>query len=1329
MSQSNLKVSANFEKNSRSVPKFEINEQRVKLQRFETPQPAIVIKSSAVTVSRFKIIESAVISPATETVIETTISKFTIKRRRTETENIEQHSDKVENVNNIEVKKCVNIETGKVGNIEVDNNREVEVSNIEMGEVDNRSEKVYSIETGKYIEVDNIETGEMDNIEMGEVGNIETGEIEMEKVGNIEMGEVDNIEAGKVVSLDSSERQTAASSLILHLQNKYEEHLKTNSNPLELNENNDFVGITENMEKLCGPEVAYSLIRLTRGLASSREAARHGFSLALIELLAGFECITYEIVTTLIDEACPIKSAKERDNSDIIFGRVFGLMAIIRSGMLWRKDSSKEEYMDVINNLIFCSKCKQYVREMCYHIIISSIPHDTSFEEDALEHLINVLKEHSKHGINNPDDLNLALAIEYQYPDIVQNNVWKNVVMHSCDTCYIQWKAKPSKIAIGIHQNQENRLHSVWNSIIHLFNLAPGGKIGEDSIEFSDFWKIVVDGCLFDDETPYQRKFWGFQLFEKVINIFPPGRISDVFTSNFMRTLINNSHDDTRYLHKAAIHVLETIENVSEENKTKANVIAKSLLGPNYDQDFDKLSNTKTVKKIFSTMNNEALENYLFHLKGIFLKSNYTDSSEIERQRQWIIEHMYSILKDSQINRSEGWMKFIFDLFMTYGFFTPKENHKDDSDEEMIVYKPKRSNSKGSQKIKKIKESSVIIGAAIPPLSAKTQEYCRTRCFHSLGELVTTRSFEADSVRSMQGNMSNGESWVYYAACKLIEFENDPQVDSLIVLSDEVLEVQRSVYKIMQQIINEKFRKSKEEFKELKKKTVDSDLHYEGFLWLFASSILTLYNEPDEAMDILKDLQLCYTKMFEKSENSKKLKKSKKSNKTSDESYFHNPADVIVDILLGFLVKQSSFLQNVVEHTFKAFCDIITKSSLNLMLDVNAKYQKLHFKQKIIGLLKIFVRTQPTNPLIFELLIPLLELAKSLKTDEVAKSIDHFLNSQVVVSKEVPTQFEDDLVLDIMQQVHEMINKTRNVKFAISCWKISTYLFKSLVRCHKSDENPKLCSQYSNPSIKKAVNIYESSYQRWLTKPDCLPTKSFSQLFDNIPQVPWHLSKIFLGGTDPKSAKNPKRVILAYEISTSAFKHVIPRKKMELADDNSIVKLIQKMRDSLKTTLQFISDERGEKTFDVQAIKIIIKFAILAIKRTSMYLPKEKLTVAWDATNLLSILKKIKELPKHKSSQILGKCVYVPSGNNSQCRCLRFRASNDQYICVACNHDEPENSNIVPIFNPSEATGRYFFRNNKGKRKRVDVPDILNLTATVFCFNETDSNEESLKIP
>ncbi|RHZ63705.1 hypothetical protein Glove_328g117 [Diversispora epigaea] len=142
---------------------------------------------------------------------------------------------------------------------------------------------------------------------------------------------------------------------------------------------------------------------------------------------------------------------------------------------------------------------------------------------------------------------------------------------------------------------------------------------------------------------------------------------------------------------------------------------------------------------------------------------------------------------------------------------------------------------------------------------------------------------------------------------------------------------------------------------------------------------------------------------------------------------------------------------------------------------------------------------------------------------------------------------------------------------------------------------------------------------------------------------------------------------------------------------------------------------------------------------------------------------------------MLGQCVYVPSSSNSQCRCLHFRASNNQYICAVYNHDEsyhelnnnnnnnnnnntsndnhlfitpinnpinnsnirdqlnsifrpirPENSSIAPIFNPTEATGRYFSKTtNTRERGRRRFNDILNFTATVFCFTKAG---ESLKI-
>ncbi|CAG8831205.1 21078_t:CDS:2, partial [Racocetra persica] len=175
----------------------------------------------------------------------------------------------------------------------------------------------------------------------------------------------------ELASLDSSIRKKAAGELINHLYEKFD---NTKANIDSANDFNNFSKVTEISEKLFGPEVAYSLIRLTRGLASPRAGARHGFALALTELLANLDRITFKIVITFIDEACPISASKDQEGSDIIFGRVFGYMAIIRSGILWRVNSSENDYLETVNGLLTCAKCKSYVKEACYRIIISTVP-------------------------------------------------------------------------------------------------------------------------------------------------------------------------------------------------------------------------------------------------------------------------------------------------------------------------------------------------------------------------------------------------------------------------------------------------------------------------------------------------------------------------------------------------------------------------------------------------------------------------------------------------------------------------------------------------------------------------------------------------------------------------------------------------------------------------------------------------------------------------------------------------------------------------------------------------------------------------------------------
>ncbi|CAG8508221.1 4252_t:CDS:10 [Gigaspora rosea] len=1051
----------------------------------------------------------------------------------------------------------------------------------------------------------------------------------------------------ELASLDSSIRKKAASELITHL---YEKFNNSKANIDSTDDFNDFPKVTELLEKLFGPEIAYSLIRLTRGLASPRAGARQGFALALTELIANLDRITFKIIITLIDEACPISASKDQEGLDIIFGRVFGYMAIIRSGILWRESSSEKDYCETINGLLACAKCKPYVKEACYHVIISSIPQlkMVPFEEEAISHLITVLQDQCTHGINNPDDVNLALTIEAQYPRIIDNSQWKKVILHSCEDCEFKWfnphilhhdnliklseaiKAKTGKSVTETQQNYENRMHSVWNTIIQWF-ISESHE--ENTVTFETFWKVVVDECLFHEDSTHHRKFWGFQLFEKALISLPLEKIPSIFTPNLLRTLMNNFLDKTRYLHEAAMHILSIFEQVVEENNDKALIIVIQLLSHSYNRNFNGFFNTKIIKKIFGAMDNEALEQYLLHLKKIFLHPNEIHLSEnrsIEQHRQWIMNHVYTLLKDHHVKRHEGFLKSVESHPKTYNTRSSKRLKLDSG-----------TSTTNVKMVDNSEEVHVLFELPKPELSEKIQKCLRTRFFHALGELCTIRSSDKGmSTHQLYGTMTDGVSWAYYAVNLMKKYYDDSRIEPLIILSDEAQKIKNDVIILLQQITNKISSKSS-------KNDPTSTLQYKGFILLFSFSILTLYNEPDESMNALKDLRICYDRMFDKKKKpSKKLKNASESDQN-----MHNPADVIVDILLGYLAKPSSFLHNMSEQIFKIFCANITKSSFDVMIELyNIKLEVKESKPPILKARdegsdddkddilenqdEIMGESQPTNPLIFELFIPLLELAKNAKNDEIAKSAFSLVSTKVNVIKNMPSQFDSDRVLTILQQTHNMALKASYCDLAALCWKTSTFLLKSLIfKCHNNGSE----DESFDEDVKKAISIYESTYEKWIKKSGCLHIKSFSELPNHVPKIPWHITNIFLGFTDPKTVKNPKKVMNAYDISASIFNNVAPKKKKEQLDDSVMNALVQRSRESLKVTLQFVSQDLqcGKKNFDPQTLKSVMKFAIIIMKSTSVNLSKDKIKSTWDADNLRPLLENIKELPRYKSSQII----------------------------------------------------------------------------------------------
>ena len=115
-------------------------------------------------------------------------------------------------------------------------------------------------------------------------------------------------------------------------------------------------------------EIEYNLTRLFKGLSSSRDAARQGFALSLSQVLS-LHPIPVSTCLENIMKYCPVsKGTKNSILKDSLFGRVFGFLAVLKSGLL--NTASLEEYMQIMTLLLEITQFKSYLFEACFSIII-----------------------------------------------------------------------------------------------------------------------------------------------------------------------------------------------------------------------------------------------------------------------------------------------------------------------------------------------------------------------------------------------------------------------------------------------------------------------------------------------------------------------------------------------------------------------------------------------------------------------------------------------------------------------------------------------------------------------------------------------------------------------------------------------------------------------------------------------------------------------------------------------------------------------------------------------------------------------------------------------
>lgn len=705
----------------------------------------------------------------------------------------------------------------------------------------------------------------------------------------------------------------------------------------------------------------YALNRLIKGLTSSRQSARLGFSMALIEVLRELvEKEEHELtVSTFLQQVLKLSqvksSMKGKEERSVLFGRLFGLQVLLNSHLLFNeKVSSPELLCEFVDQLVELSSIKSWLRETSIFTLCQFI----SLLRNNLRVLVHILQKINDVGLNlTTEGIAVYLSIPQQNREIYSNKIidtkpnWKNgdpfskgnlptLAKALKDVEVVEPEGDGSDTPKTKNGNSKQkgswspRIHFVWDIIIQHYNNhgfedsvdteneSSNSKkrkktsskfskkqkiINDNEVPLKEFWKVVVDETLFADKSSHERKYWGFEIFIKFLTSIKSTDISSLFTPNFMRCLINQSSQQNRILNKISTKVLSIIIDSSSKDFTKAPIILDCLVDESKGGcwNFDLVTKSKCTDKLIGVLNGKEdinsieVDLVLNQFKDVLISKF---NSALASQEEEETEDEHEVMKKSNDNIQKWALDKLLLLFRSNKALLSNE----------------KTNSKWLTKILKLLiQHSFFKKIDNHAVSGNIRKICQDRLSSVLSDIINIQM--------------NDRSWPLSTCLSSInKLEISDDYENLLQFDETLLNVKEEALAVLADIDGS--------LKNSRKNDNQKRDQLDCFKLLFSMILIQFYMGDEEAVTVLDELKMCYNNFFKREEN-----------EDADSAVF------LTEIILSFTSRKATLLKKLSSIAWESFLcskDETDKVKLNeeclqLLFDVLEARENKEGQQKL----------------------------------------------------------------------------------------------------------------------------------------------------------------------------------------------------------------------------------------------------------------------------------------------------------------------------------------------------------------------------------------------
>uniref|UniRef100_A0A8C4M693 MYB binding protein 1a n=1 Tax=Equus asinus asinus TaxID=83772 RepID=A0A8C4M693_EQUAS len=233
-----------------------------------------------------------------------------------------------------------------------------------------------------------------------------------------------------------------------------------------------------------GSEMKYALKRLITGLGVGRETARPCYSLALAQLLQSFEDIPLCSILQQIQEKHDLQKVKKTMMRPALFANLFGVLALFQSGRLVKDSEALMKSVKLLQTLAQYYNHLQEQPQQALVDILSEVP-----EATLQEVLPKILKADLNSVLGSPEHLQLFLLAQQKVPTELEKLMGSVNLFSDENIPRLVTVLKMTAASV----KKERRLPTMALDLLRL-------ALQED--KFPRFWKEVVEQGLL------KKHFW-----------------------------------------------------------------------------------------------------------------------------------------------------------------------------------------------------------------------------------------------------------------------------------------------------------------------------------------------------------------------------------------------------------------------------------------------------------------------------------------------------------------------------------------------------------------------------------------------------------------------------------------------------------------------------------------------------------------------------------------------------------------------------------------------------------------------------------------------------